>query len=209
MLERTTTVVVLIWTLGLGSMVLAGDDSHPVCRVLLLEEQSERDDLALEVELADSWLKAYEEIFVLFDGLWKHDAVERMLYLKSKHDRDLAKLEKEHQAVLLERQDALLDQYRLFCSEDASKAAHGRAHTRYLKADCDGLAKRVEIARVDLEYSLVLLDSQLDLRKNHVATRQAVIQAEYEAEEARRRLADGERRVRQCRPDGEAPKPAP
>ena len=46
MLERTTTVVVLIWTLGLGSMVLAGDDSHPVCRVLLLEEQSERDDLS-------------------------------------------------------------------------------------------------------------------------------------------------------------------
>ena len=208
-MPECTATVVLIWTLGLGSMALADDAPHPICRVLLVDEQNEREDLALEVELADSVLTAYEEIFVLLDGLWKNDALERMLYLKGKHDRDVAKLDKERREILLERQDALLDQYRLLCIEDASNQVYDRAYEHYLKAECDRLQKRVEIARVDLEYFLILLESVLDLRENDVATRPDVILSELQVADARRRLADGERRLGLCRPDGDAAKPAP
>jgi hypothetical protein len=184
---------------------LCDDPSHPFCRLLLLEERNEREDLELAVDLAASDLAAAEQIYQLFEGLWKADAVERLLYLRGKHSRDVSKLDHERLLLLLERQDALIDQLRLACSETSSeklsqdeRSAYDRAHARYLKADCGRLTKETAIARVDLTYLQEVLHSVRDLRENDVATRQEVIVAERNVEQARKRLAQGGLRTARC-----------
>ena len=191
--------------LGAFQLLVAEDPSHPLCRLLLQEERSERDDLELDVELAGTELVAAEEIFGLLDRLWKEDAVERILYLAGKHDRDAAKLEREHRTLLLERQDALIEQYRLLCDlpsgeiAEEKRSAVDRTYLRYLSLDCDRLAKEVAIAQIDLAYRQEVLESVRDLRKNDVATRQDVVLAERNVELARKRNEQGGRRVEACR----------
>jgi len=205
LLSTTTKSVLLGVLLGAFQPLLAEEPSHPLCRVLLQEEQSERDDVELSVELAGTELVAAEEIFRLLDRLWKDDAVERILFLRGKHDRDAAKLEREHRALLLERQDALIDQYRLLCDVPSSeiseeqRAAIERKYLRYLNLDCDRLSKEVAIAQVDLAYLQEVLESVRDLRENAVATRQAVVLAERDVARARQRNEQGSRRVESCR----------
>lgn len=188
------------------SASLCDDPAHPFCRLLLQEERNEREDLELAVDLAASEAVATEEIFRLLEGLWKNDAIERLLYLRGKHSRDVTKLEHERKVLLLERQEALIDQLRLVCSETPSaelsedeRSAYDRAHARYSKADCGRLAKETAIARVDLTYSQEVLDSVRDLRENDVATRQDVILAELDVEQARQRLEQGDVRTARCR----------
>jgi hypothetical protein len=179
----------------------AGDAVDPICRVLLLEERSEREDLELAVELADSELTAAQEIFELLDALRKNDAVERLLFLTGKHDRDAARLERERSALLLERQDALIEQVRLLCkdvSAGGEGSAYDRAYVRYLKADCGRLSKEAAIADVDLAYRREVLASVRDLRQNNVATRQDVILAERNVATARQRLDSGRVRTERC-----------
>jgi hypothetical protein len=209
--STATFLIVLGVTILAGPVSLGDDPIHPYCRLLLREEAGEREDLELAVELAASERVATEEIFGLLDGLWKNDAVQRLVYLAGKHDRDVAKLAYERQGLLLERQDALIDQLRLVCgetpSEDLSESdrlAYDRAHARYLKADCGRLAKQTEMARVDLAYRQELLESMRDLRENDVATRQDVILAERDLAKARQRLEQGGPRVERCRSEFEA-----
>ena len=203
--STTALLVLLSVVLAAFSPLIAEDPSHPLCRLLLREEQAERDDLELEVGLAGAELTAAEEIFKLLDQLWKDDAVERILFLAGKHDRDAAKLEQEHRALLVERQDALIDQYRLLCDAPSGeiaeerRAAVERTYQRYLGLECDRLAKEVAIARVDLAYRQEVLVSVRDLRENSVATRQDVVLAERNVELARKRNEHGSRRVENCR----------
>jgi hypothetical protein len=194
-------VTILSW-----SASLCDDPTHPYCRLLFREELGDREDLELAVELAASERVATEEIFELLDGLWKHDAVPRLVYLAGKHDRDVAKLEHERQGLLLERQEALIDQLRLVCGEaspgdlsESDRLAYDRAHARYLDADCGRLAKQSAMARVDLAYRQELLESVHDLRENDVATRQDVIRAERDLAKARQRLEQGGPRAERCR----------
>ena len=202
----TTTLLVLLGVvLAAFPPLVAEDPSHPLCRLLLREEQSERDDLELDVGLAGAELTAAEEIFKLLDRLWKDDAVERILFLAGKHKRDAAKIEQEHRALLVERQEALIDQYRLLCDassgeiSEEKRAAVERMYLRYLGLDCDRLAKEVAIAQVDLAYQQEVLKSVRDLRENSVATRQDVVLAERNVELARKRNEQGSRRVETCR----------
>jgi hypothetical protein len=193
------------------SVSLCDDPSHPFCRLLLQEERNEREDLELAVDLAASDLAAAEQIYQLFEGLWKNDAVERLLYLRGKHARDVAKLDHERLLLLLDRQDALIVQLRLACSESSSgelskdeRLAYDRAHARYLKADCGRLTKEIAIAQVDLTYMQEFLNSVRDLRENDVATRQDVILAERDVEQARKRLEQGGLRTARCPNEHEA-----
>jgi hypothetical protein len=194
--------LVLAWP----ATLLADDAPHPLCRFILHDERTERDDLELEVGLARSELDAAEQIFLLLDDLWKNDAVERLLFSRGKHDRDVAALELERRRLLLERQVAIVEQYDLFCGAvfadrvtDEDRRAMDVAHRRYRKADCDALAVSVAIAASDLEFQREVLASVVDLRRNDVATRQDVILAERDVEMTEKRQEQAKRRVQRCR----------
>jgi len=71
------------------------------------------------------------------------DAIARMTYLEAKYDRDAARLALERADLVLQRQEALIEQYRIVCEdradgEAAEEAARriDRAHGRYRKAHC-------------------------------------------------------------------------
>jgi hypothetical protein len=173
---------------------------------LLHEEQIERDDIALESELAGTRRAAAEEIYGLLVKLWEDDAVERMLYLLGKHERDVAVLESQRVESLLRRQEALIEQYRTFCERrssesisDEQRRAADRAFVRYRAADCEVQGKDAAIAEVDLAYLRELEASILDLRRHDVATRQDVIRAERDVRMAIQRLDEGRRRHARCR----------
>lgn len=178
------------------------------CELMLHEERLELKQWELELDLARSEFAAFEKIFKLIDELWKAKAIERMAYLESKHDRDAAKLALERADLIVERQEALIEQYRLVCetlvSGDAVEA-HSRdvqqAHLRYHKAHCDSLSKAVEVAEVNLDFDRLLMTSIIDLRAAQVAARQDVILAERDVEMQEKRLEDAKRRVEVCRHD--------
>ncbi len=218
-------VQIVIAALAVGALALGAaaveDPPHPLCRLLLHEEQREREELELALTLARSKLVAQEEIFVLLDGLWKIQAVERLVYLTGKHDRDLGKLEVERQRLLVESQDAYLEQYRIYCDAlatgkpltDVQTKAIALGWARYLRAECDGLAWEQSAAEVDLEYEQEFSASVRELRAGEVATRPDVIRAELEVRTAEQRLAYARGRAERCRADTrvltESPPPRP
>jgi hypothetical protein len=190
---RTLLLAALVWPAALA------DDG--ACKVLMLEEQNDREDYALALDLADDELVAAQEIYELLEALWKNDAVQRLSYVTGKHDRDAAKLAKERDALLLERQDALIEQLRSACGSSSSDDGDGfgRAHEKYVKADCGRLSKEAALAQVDLEYEKEVLASFRDLRENDVATAQDVILSERDVAMARKRLESSRTRADACR----------
>jgi len=204
-------VQLVLAALVLGTVVLSSvavaDLRDPLCRLLLHEEQREREDLEIQLRLARSELAAREEIMVLLEGLWKIQGVERLLYVTGKHDRDLAKIEVERRRLLVEAQEAFLEQYRAYCAALSS----GKPPTaerlgvidpiweRYLRADCDAIGQERSAAEVDLEYEREVLASVLDLRESDVATRQDVILAELDVRTAEERVAHARGRAERCR----------
>jgi hypothetical protein len=181
--------------------------SSDLCRLVLEEERTELLDAELAVALARSGLAAYEEVFTLIEGLWEGEAVERMVYLGARHDRDSARLSLEAAELLLQRQRHLIEQFVMLCAAPAGgeekgerRAALDRAFRDYLRADCAARAKSVESARVSLEFREQWLASTLELRAGEVATRTQVILARLDVEQDRQRLRDAQRRLEACRP---------
>ena len=114
---------------------------RPDCRIVLQEEAQDRDAVALQLDLSRSELVAAEEVFGLLERLWKDDAVERLLYLAGKHQRDAAAISVERFEQLLVQQEALIEQYRLICdaAESGKQSDEGRrsidqAWRRYRRA---------------------------------------------------------------------------
>ncbi len=199
---------------GLAILLMSNDLARAraiqeaLCELSLHEERLELKDWELELNLARSDFAAFEKIFKLIDELWRDKAIERMAYLGSKHDRDAAKLELERADLIVERQEALIEQYRLACETLASgdtAEAHSRevqrAYLRYRKAHCDSLSKAVEVAGVKLDFDRLLMTSIIDLRAAQAAARQDVILAELDVEKEEKRLEDAKRRVEACRRD--------
>jgi hypothetical protein len=188
-----------------GSLSFAQPVS-PVCLLALEDEKIELEDARLVVELERANFAAYLKIFEMIDRLWEADAIERMVYVKSKYDRDAAELAFEQADLILARQSALIDAYTLACdagdsqpdSEERTRKID-EAHRRYLKANCDAQAKAVEVAEVNLAFDKEWLASIRDLREGAVATRTMVILAELDVEREEKRLADAKRRVEACR----------
>ena len=188
-----------------SSVTTAAVDVHPICPLVLHQEQVNREERELAVDLAVSHLAASESIFTLVDQLWKDDAVERMVYLTVKHDHEVAEIEVRRQRLLLKRQEAVVEQYTSVCSPaGAEETAAGRparldeARRLYLQVDCHRIGKDLAIAEVDLTYLSELLASVRDLRKHEVATRLDVIRAERDLEMARKRVDHQGRRVQEC-----------
>jgi hypothetical protein len=178
----------------------------PVCEVTIYKELSELADARATVDLARSDFAAYEKILDMIKGLWDTKTIPDMDYLKAKYDRDAAKLTLEKNDLILERQGALVEQYRLICNGTMAgngnqdrKIAIRKAFLQYGWADCNALAKRIEIAANNLEYNRQYLKKIAKLRQEKFATNTQVVLAELDVEREEKSLADAKRRNETCR----------
>ena len=178
----------------------------PVCEIAIYEEISELGDARAAVDLARSGFAAYEKIFDMIKGLWDAKTIPDMDYLKAKYDRDAARLTLEKNDLILERQGALVEQYRLICKgtmagsgEQDRKMAIRKAFLQYGRADCNALAKGIEIAANNLEYNRQYLQKIVKLRQDKFATHTQIILAELDVEREEKSLADAKRRNETCR----------
>jgi outer membrane protein TolC len=190
----------------LATDAVAQDYPAAVCEVVIYDELTELEDARIAVDLARSSFAAYERILKMIEGLWEARTIPRMDYLKAKYDRDAAHLELEQADLILERQSALLEQYRLICSEVNSKTEmknRGRAireaYLKYRRADCGSQAKAIEVAATNLEYNREYLKKIVKLRDENFTTHTQVILAELDAELEEKSLADAKRRTAICR----------
>jgi hypothetical protein len=196
--------ILLVLTAGSTGLIPAQDLPQPVCDLVIHDELSELQDARIAVSLARSNFTAYLKIYEMIEGLWEAEAIGRMTYVKAKHDRDAAAVALEEAGLLLERQTILVTQYRRICATDGpgSKERSGairEAYLQYRKADCDALAKKVEVARINLEYQREFRASILDLHEGNVATKADVILAELEVEREEKTHADAKARAETCR----------
>ena len=106
---------------SVGSSVTAADEGiHPICPLVLHQESVDRVERELAVDLAASRLAAADAIFALANQPRENDAVERIVHLTAKHDRDVAEIELKRQRLLLKRQEAEVEQYEVACSAPGS-----------------------------------------------------------------------------------------
>jgi hypothetical protein len=200
-----TTLTALVFPASWPPPAAAQEGFAGLCAVLLHQEQTELEDLALTAQQDQTRLGAAEEIFMLLDELWHNDLVERLPYLGVKHRRDVAALTLERTRQQEARQLAVLEQYRLACSvpsEQGQAAGNGgtiREAERYRAADCEVRTLDVAMFEVDLEYQQELLRSALSLRQNDVASRQQVLFAERDVELTQEELGLARRRAAACR----------
>jgi hypothetical protein len=192
-------------SIAAAAPLLAQDLPLPLCRLVLETEQFDLEDDRLALDLARSNFAAFEEIYKLIEGLWRHEAIPRMAHLEAKHDRDAAELDLQRAHLIVERQEAIVEQYLRVCeawmsgkSWKEDDEAIDDAHTRFRELQCAILAKDAEIAAVNLEFDRELLTSVLDLRAGEVATRQDVILAELDVTLEEQRLETGKRRAAAC-----------
>jgi len=178
--------------------VQAADRSAQLCRLLLAQSGIEVADRELAVEQAGTQQVAADEIFALVDGLWKSQVVERLTYLRARHDKDTTRLSVAREGSALLRARAARDQYLALCGPGEHRSV-GEAYRGFLKADCDLNGLDVEIARVDLAFTSEVKESVLDLRRNDVATRQEVIRAERDVKLVEQELAGAQARSQACR----------
>ena len=178
----------------------------PVCEVAIYEELSELADARAAVDLARSDFAAYEKIFDMIKGLWDAKTIPDMDYMKAKYDRDAAKLTLEKNDLILERQGALVEQYRLICNGTMAGSGNQdrmiairKAYLHYGRADCNALAKGIEIAANNLEYNRQYLQKIVKLRQEKFATNTQIILAELDVEREEKSLADAKRRNETCR----------
>ena len=197
---------------GLACMLLlplpavAQDGFAGLCPLFLQQGQMELEDLELAIQMEDTRLQVAEEIFVLMDGLYQNEIVERLPYLSVKNSRDVAAVGLELARRRVDRQQAAVEQYRLACSAPAEQERTSderrtleEAYERYLEADCEVRALDVTVFEVDLEYRQIILESSLDLRQNDIASRQDVLRAERDVQLTTQQLELARRRVARCR----------
>ena len=195
-----------------SSAMIAEDAVHPICPLVLHQEQANRVERELAVDLAVSRLAVAESIFLMVDQLWEKDATERMVYLRAKHDREVAEIEVKRQRLLLKRQEAEVEQYASVClppspgSEESAgrQARRDEALRQYLQVDCHRIGKDLAIAEADLAYLSEVLASVRNLLKHNGATKLDVIRAEGNVEMAGKRVDRQGRRVRECMDSGVA-----
>ncbi len=178
--------------------VLAHDGLDPLCPFLLQERQIELDNLELAVQLDQTRLGVAEEVFVLLDGLWNNDAVERLAYLAGKHHRDTARVSLERARRRVERQQAVVEQYRLVCSTPVEEQLSS-AYRRYRETDCEVRALDIKVIEINLEHHRENLASILDLLENEVASRHQVILEERDVELMQKQLEQARQRAARCR----------
>lgn len=193
----------------LAAPAAAAPISEDICTFLLHEATLDREDQALQVALALTRRRAAEDIFKMLDGLWRNDALPRLVHLRGKYDEDIARLEVTRQQILLRRQESVVEFFRDLCSSpEAGSGASGPLPDAYLQADCDARGIAAEIAAVELAFREALLESYRDLQREDVASRSDVILQERDVELARASREDLAGRHARCRA-ALAPTPPP
>jgi len=184
---------------------VAQDALAGLCPVLLHQERIDMEDLALEVSAEETRLKVADELFVLVDEMWRNDLFQRLPYLGVKHRRDAASIALDRARRLLERQQAVVAQYALACSDSTADGPPSEvpqtleeALERYLGADCAVRTLDVQAYQVDLEYYREVAQSSRDLRSSDIASRQQVLFAEQDVELTEQLLAQAQQRVARC-----------
>lgn len=203
--------------LAAGTSALATSEAAPlVCDLVLAEDRLERDDLDLNVQLRLSEREAAGRIFDLVEALWDKEAIEEIVFLRAKHDRDATRIDHDRARHALERKEASIEMLAAICEPagrgDAGGGAFRRraekAFDRYRLASCEVLAQDERRAAADLSFFEALLESVRDLRINNVAAEQDVIIAQRDVEMASRRLEQTHRRVEACREETKELRPA-
>jgi len=201
-----TTLSALGCTLLLSLPAAAQEGIDGLCPLFLQQQQIELEDLELAVEADETRLQVAEEIFGLLDDLWRNEIAERLFYLGVKHNRDAAEVGLHRTRRLLERQQAVVEQYRLACSASSApeqtadeERSIEAANRLYVDADCALRALDVEAFEVDLAYYEEVLASARDLRQNDVASRQQVLFAERDLQLTLQQLEQARQRVARCR----------
>jgi hypothetical protein len=199
------SLLMIVLLLG-AKAVFAQEYPKPVCDVVIYDERSELEDARLAVDQAKTDFAAYEKIFTMIKGLWEAKTIPEMDYLKAKFDRDASRLKLEKNDLILERQSALVEQYRLLCNAAESRmaapeksSAIWKVYLRYRRADCDSLAKSIEIAANNLEYNREYLKKITKLRDEKFANDSQVILAARDVELEEKGLADAKLRTAACR----------
>jgi hypothetical protein len=200
-----TTLCALACTLLHPLPVEAQEGFAGLCPLLLQESRTELEDLELAAQMDATRLEVAEEVFVLLDGLWRNDLVQRLPYLSVKHRRDVAKASLEIARRRVDRQQAVVEQYRLACSapSEQERSSDDRrsieeVHERYLDADCEIRVLEVAAFEVDLEYYQEILQSARDLRLNDIASRQQVLFAEQDVQLMLKQLELARQRATRC-----------
>jgi hypothetical protein len=186
--------------------VRAQDLSAPFCEAAIYEEMTELEDARNATSLNQSTFAAYEKIFGMIKRLREAQTIPEMDYIKAKYDRDASKLSLEQADLILERQSALVEQYRLICYKPSADKENGdrasairKAYLQYRRADCNSLAKGIEIAANNLEYNREYLKKISKLRDEKFANNTQVIMAELDVEHEEKNLADAKNRAGVCR----------
>ncbi len=202
-------MIILAWSVlalsAAGAVQGTRQPASLICPLVLQEEQVERDDLDLHLQLALTQMQAAERIHTLLEDLWKKQAVQRLVYLRARHDRDVAVIEHDRARSMLGRQEAALAQYRLACETLSGSGGTGAllaasdALRGYRGAQCDVLAADERRAGADLSYFEEVLVSVRDLRASDVGTEQDVIIAERDVEMARKSQEQTRTRIARCR----------
>jgi hypothetical protein len=190
--------------LVIGAFAGAQDLSIPFCDAAIHEETTELRDARNAESLDQSTYAAYLKIFEMIKEL--RQTIPEMDYIKAKYNRDAAKLTLEKSNLIIERQSALVEQYQAACNKPALNKESGdrlnairQAYLRYRKADCDSLAKGIEIAANNLEYNREYLKKISKLHDDKFANNNQVILAELDVEHEEKNLADAKNRTAVCR----------
>ncbi len=193
--------ILVLLAVAFASAVHAEDRSASLCRLLLEQARTEIGDHELAVQQAETERQAAAEIFALVDGLWKKQLIERLIFLRARHNKDVTRLAVAREKNVLQRGLAERDQYSALCGggDNRSGRSVDEAFRTYRETDCDLRGLNAEIAKVELAFRKEVRDSVLDLRKNDVATRQQVIAAERNVELVRQELENALARWQACR----------
>jgi hypothetical protein len=208
-MSNIASPVLLLWSISMVFSIavmpaIAQDLSRSVCEVVIYDENSELEESRLAVDLAKSNYESYTKIFKMIEGLWEGKTIPRMDYVEARHDQDAARLELEKSGLMLERQAALVEQYRLICDgtgsdRDGRERAIREAYLRYRRADCGSLAKGIEVAGTNLEFYREYLMQIQKLREEKFATNTQVVLAQLDVEREEKSLEDAKRRTSACR----------
>ena len=188
----------IVFSFAIGFACSVALSSDATCDVLLADERVQLADLDLEVRLARARLNAFEQIFGLIDGLRQNDAIERMVWLEAKYERDAARVAMERADLVVARQRVLVERVAAACGDAAGS---GAARKRFDAIQCEQLGRAVEQARIDLEFQREWLASVQRLREGSAATATAqdVIRAQLEVTLEEIRLADAGSRHASCK----------
>ena len=182
---------------------IAQDLPASFCDVVIYDKNVELEDSRIAVDLAKSNYEAYLRIFEMIESLWEGKTIPRMDYIKARYDRDASRLELERANLILDRQAALVKQYRLICDRTESEREKKQSDIRtayllYRRADCASLAKGVDVSATNLEFNREYLKIILELRNQNNATHTQVILAELDVELEEKSHADAQRRAASC-----------